>query len=175
MLLILLSFLSLVDQSAAPYPKGVSMDNLFRRPSGIYVARLTIPGRLRPVLGLREFVATTGTRSRTMAKLVACELLAKWRRQLWEIERLQLPTVHMNYDSILKLVDGSPVLRSGSYLPIAQAAAAMGVEVKDLLRQAADGHLALYCRLISKFGYTTQFKLHRSKLLSTATLHSGLS
>ena len=157
MLLILLSFLSLVDQSAAPYPKGVSMDNLFRRPSGIYVARLTIPERLRTVLGLREFVATTGTRSRTMAKLVACELLAKWRRQLWEIERLQLPTVHMNYDSILKLVDGSPVLRSGSYLPIAQAAAAMGVEVKDLLRQAADGHLALYCRLISKFGYTTQF------------------
>ena len=133
------------------------MDNLFRRASGIYVARLTIPERLRPVLGFREFVATTGARSRTMAKLIASELLAKWRRQIWDIEQLQLPTALMNYDSILKLVDGSPVLKSGSYLPITQAAAAMGLEVTDLLRQAADGHLALYCRLISKLGYTTQF------------------
>lgn len=133
------------------------MDNLLRRPSGIYVARLTIPARLRPILGSREFVASTGTRSRTMAKLVACELLAGWRRKLWEIERLQLPAALMNYDSILKLVDGSPVLRSGSYLPIAQAAAAMGLEVADLLRQAADGHLALYCRLIAKLGYTTPY------------------
>lgn len=140
-----------------PNPKGVSMDNLFRRPSGIYVARLIIPERLRTILGIREFVATTGTRSRTMAKLVASELLAKWRRQLWEIERLQLPTVLMNYDNILKLVDGSPVLRTESYLPISQAAAALGLEVADMLRQAADGHLALYCRLISKLGYTTQF------------------
>jgi integrase len=133
------------------------MDNLFRRPSGIYVARLTIPVRLRPILGFGEFVASTGTRNRTMAKLVACELLARWRRQLWDIERLQLPTALMNYASILKLVDGSPLLQSGGYLPIAQAAVALGLEVNDLLRQAADGHLALYCRLISKSGYTTNF------------------
>jgi integrase len=91
-----------------------------------------------------------------MAKLVACEMLAGWRRQLWDIERLQLPAALMNYDSILKLVDGSPILRSGSYLPVAQAAAAMGLEVGDLLRLAADGHLALYCRLSAKLGYTTQ-------------------
>lgn len=128
------------------------MDNLLRRPSGIYVARLTIPARLRPILGSREFVASTGSRSRTMAKVVASELLAAWRRKLWEIERLQLPAALMNYDSILKLVDGSPVLRSGSYLPIEQAAAAMGLEVTDLLRQAADGHLHLYCRLLGKLG-----------------------
>lgn len=133
------------------------MDHLHRRPSGIYVARLTIPARLRPILGFREFVATTGTRSRSMAKLVACELLAGWRRQLWEVDRLQLPAASMNYDSILKLADGSPYLRSGSYLPIAQAAAALGVEVDDLLRQAGDGHLSLYCRLVRKLGYTTPF------------------
>lgn len=133
------------------------MDHLHRRPSGIYVARLTIPARLRPILGFREFVASTGTRSRSMAKLVACELLAGWRRQLWEVDRLQLPAESMNYDSILKLVDGSPFLRSGSYLPIAQAAAAMGVGVEDLLRQAGDGHLALYCRLFRKLGYTVPF------------------
>ena len=53
-------------------------------------------------------------------------------------------------DSLRQLVDGSPVLRSGSYLPIAQAAAAMGLEVSDLLRQASDGQLGLYCRLIVK-------------------------
>lgn len=133
------------------------MDNLFRRPSGIYVARITIPIRLRPIIGRGEFVASTGTRSRTMAKLVACELLARWRRQLWDVERLQLPTALMNYASIIKLVDGSPVLQSGSYLPIEQAANVLGLEVNDLLRQAADGHLAFYCRLIAKPGYTTTF------------------
>jgi integrase len=133
------------------------LDNLLRRASGIYVARLTIPVRLRPILGSREFVASTGARSRTMAKLVACELLAGWRRKLWEIEQLQLPAALMNYDCILKLVDGSPALRAQSYLPIGQAAAAMGLEVADLLRQAADGHLGLYCRLMTKLGYTTQF------------------
>lgn len=133
------------------------MDHLHRRPSGIYVARLTIPARLRPILRSSEFVASTGTRSRTMAKLVACELLAGWRRQLWEIEQLQLPAALMNYQSILKLVDGSPALRSGSYLPIAQAAAAMGLEVEDLLRQAADEHLGLYFRLAAKNGYTTPY------------------
>jgi integrase len=133
------------------------MDHLHRRPSGIYVARLTIPARLRPILRSSEFVASTGTRSRTMAKLVACELLAGWRRQLWEIEQLQLPAALMNYQSILKLVDGSPALRSGSYLPIAQAAAAMGLEVEDLLRQAADEHIGLYCRLAAKNGYTTPY------------------
>lgn len=133
------------------------MDNLFRRPSGIYVARITIPIRLRPIIGRGEFVASTGTRNRTMAKLVACELLARWRRQLWDIERLQLPTALMNYASIIKLVDGSPVLQSGSYLPIEQAANVLGLEVNDLLRQAADGHLAFYCRLIAKPGYTTNF------------------
>ena len=133
------------------------MDHLHRRPSGIYVARLTIPARLRPILRSREFVASTGTRSRTMAKLVACELLAGWRRQLWEIEQLQLPAALMNYQSILKLVDGSPALRAGSYLPIAQAAAAMGLEVEDLLRQAADEHIGLYCRLVATNGYTTPY------------------
>jgi integrase len=133
------------------------MDNLLRRPSGIYVARLTVPARLRPIVGSREFVASTGTRSRTMAKLVACELLAAWRRRLWDIEQLQLPSALMNHQSILKLVDGSPTLQSGSYLSIAQAAVAMGLEVGDLLRQAADEHIWLYCRLVAKNGYTTAY------------------
>ncbi|MDR7097334.1 integrase [Hydrogenophaga laconesensis] len=92
-----------------------------------------------------------------MAKLIACEFLAGWRRKLWEIERLQLSNALMNYDSILKLVDGSPALRAGSYLPISQAATAMGLDVADLLREAADGHLALYYRFIAKQGYTARF------------------
>lgn len=47
------------------------MQNLFRRPSGIYVLRLAVPAPLRYIVGKREIVATTGTRELTIAKMVA--------------------------------------------------------------------------------------------------------
>ncbi|MEO5669070.1 MAG: hypothetical protein ABIR26_00135, partial [Ramlibacter sp.] len=43
------------------------------------------------------------------------------------------------------------------HLPLAQAAAASGILASELLRQAADGRLALYVRLANDRGYVAPF------------------
>jgi integrase len=133
------------------------MQNLERRPSGVYVARLTIPNRLRSVLGATVFVSSTGTRSLEVAKLVACELIAGWRRHLFELDRLSLLRSPMTQESLLKIADGHPLLLAGGHIPLTQAALVLGLRPEDLLRQAADGRLALYCRLQGEMGYQTPF------------------
>jgi integrase len=62
----------------------------------------------------------------------------------------------MKEDSILKIADGHPVLRTGGYLPLLQAAAVLGLDAEDLLREAADGRIAAYCRLVDEPGYLTR-------------------
>ena len=47
------------------------MQDLFRRPSGIYVLRISIPSQLRLVFHKREIVVSTGTRVLAIAKIVA--------------------------------------------------------------------------------------------------------
>lgn len=133
------------------------MQNLERRPSGIYVARLTVPVRLRAVVGATVFVASTGSRNLHVAKLVASELIAGWRRHLFELDRLSLLGSAMTQESILKIADGHPLLLAGGHLPLHQAAAAIGLAAHDLLRQAAEGRLGLYCRLQGAVGYQTPF------------------
>lgn len=133
------------------------MQNLERRPSGIYVTRLTIPIRLRAVVGARVFVASTGSRSLAVAKLVASEQIARWRRHLFDLERLSLHGPSMTHENILKIVDGHPLLLAGGHIPLLQAAAVLGLTSHDLLRQAADGRLKLFCRFDGELGYKTPF------------------
>ena len=54
------------------------MENLQRRASGIYFARLTVPAGMRHIVGQREFIATTGTHHLPVAKLDA--RLISWYR-----------------------------------------------------------------------------------------------
>ncbi|RYX93668.1 MAG: hypothetical protein EOO28_17915 [Comamonadaceae bacterium] len=111
------------------------MQNLERRPSGIYVARLTIPIRLRSIVGATAFIASTGTPQLAMAKLIASELLAGWRRHLFELERFALAGTSMNDQSIIKIADGHPLLRSMAYFPVREAASLLGLQIEDILRQ----------------------------------------
>lgn len=128
------------------------MQNLERRPSGVYVARLTIPMRLRTAVGARVFVASTGSRNLAVAKLIAAEQIARWRRHLFELDRLSLLGLSMTPENILKMADGHPLLAAGGYLPLTEAAVVVGLSPQDLLRQAAEGRLALYCRLQGELG-----------------------
>lgn len=131
------------------------MQNLERRTSGVYVARLTVPMRLRTVVGASVFVASTGSRNLAVAKVLAAEQIARWRRHLFDLDRLSLLGPSMTPENILKIADGHPLLVAGGYLPITQAATVVGLTSQDLLRQAADGQLALYCRLQGEMGYVT--------------------
>ncbi len=133
------------------------MQNLERRPSGVYVARLTIPMRLRTAVGASTFVASTGSRNLAVAKVLAAEQIARWRRHLFDLERLSLLGPSMTPENILKIADGHPLLLAGGYIPLAQAATIIGLTTHDLLRQAAEGRLALHCRLQGEEGYRTPF------------------
>jgi hypothetical protein len=59
----------------------VHVDGLFRRASGVYVARLAVPDRHRSALGKHEFMASTGSHEIAIARIVAGELLSTWRWQ----------------------------------------------------------------------------------------------
>lgn len=123
------------------------MENLQRRPNGVYVARLTVPARLRQLIGKRELISSTGTHNLVIAKLVASARLAQWRRQLFDLDRLALAgTTSMNHDSVLKIADGHPFLRGGGHLPLNMAAGALGLKASDVLRMGPDGPLSIFFR-----------------------------
>ena len=131
------------------------MQNLFRRPSGSYVLRLTVPVHLRQVIGKREIIVTTGTSELCIAKMVAGALATQWRQRFFESERLLSLSTNrsMPYQEILKLAQGHPLLLAGGHLQLSHAASASGITVTDLLRASGNGRLGLYVRPGGVRGY----------------------
>ena len=113
------------------------MDGLFRR-GGVWYARLVVPQSLRLVIGKTELVASTGVREPALARVVAAELLAGWRRRFLDLSRrLSSPM------DIEQITLGHPALSGGGYLDLAEAAKASGMDVPYLLWQASEGVLSL--------------------------------
>ena len=131
------------------------MQSLFRRPSGIYVFRISVPVLLRPIFGKREVVATTGTSELTIAKIVAGTQAAQWHQRFFDSRRLMslLGTFTMDYQEILKLTQGHPMLLGGGHLALPHASTASGISPTDLLRAASSGNLSLFVRSGGIRGY----------------------
>lgn len=123
------------------------MDGLFRR-GGVWYARIVVPQQLRHVIGKTELVASTGVREPALARVVAAELLAGWRRRLLDLTR----TLGGPLD-IERIKLGHPALSGGGYLALAEAASASGINESYLLGKAADGELRLYFRCASVPGH----------------------
>lgn len=62
--------------------------NLYRRSSGIYVVRISIPQRFRRFAGQCEIHTSTSSNILSEAKLRAAKLLSVWHQVLIEYERL---------------------------------------------------------------------------------------
>jgi hypothetical protein len=107
------------------------VDGLIRRQSGVYVARLSIPERHRQHLGKLEFIASTGTRELAVARIVSGQLLAAWRRRIYDLDHLSAGM------DILQLTTGSPLLSAGGYVSIAQASKLSGLDPDEILGLAA--------------------------------------
>ena len=103
------------------------MQNLFRRPSGVYVFRLAVPVHLRRVIGKREVVVTTGTRELPVAKIVGASLASQWLQHFFESDRLLsvTNTSTMPHEDLLKIAHGHPALLTGSHLQLPHAAKAL--------------------------------------------------
>lgn len=123
------------------------MDCLFRRPSGVYVARIVIPVRHRAALQRTEFLASTGTRELSIAKVVANHLLAQWRRQILALDGQ--PALPMD---VIKIAAGSPLLGIEGHIGLDEASSLSGIEVKDILRQASARRINLYMRIADRPG-----------------------
>ncbi|KQP21680.1 hypothetical protein ASF43_25565 [Pseudorhodoferax sp. Leaf267] len=119
----------------------------------MYVARVTVPPGLRSVLRRRELIQSTGTTVRAVAVVVASEVLARWRRQLHELGRLVVTNAPMDAAELLKIADGSPVLRAGGHMRLVAAGAVSGLGVDYLLRKAADGALGMFWRAAGVDGH----------------------
>jgi integrase len=117
------------------------MSNHLVRRGGIWWARLVVPMRLWAAIGRREFSKSCRTHDIAIAKLVASFLLARWRRQLLQVDSRAMPP------DILKLVQGSPLLTGSGQVTLAEAVDLTGITLLQLLRFAADGSLRLHCRL----------------------------
>lgn len=131
------------------------MQNLFRRPSGVYVLRLSVPAALRTAFGKTEVIASTGTRELVIAKITAGALAAQWRQRFIECARL-LASANlspMNPTELLRVADGSPLLLAGGYLPWRVAAESSGIPAVQLMRRAAEGHVQIGYRLNGVEGY----------------------
>lgn len=128
------------------------MSGLVRRgSSGVYYVRLVVPMRLRHLVGKRELVMSTRSKELMVAKIVGAELLALWRRRLFNLDRT---SQHMD---LPRLIAGSPSLTHGGLLTLAQAAAASGLDEDDLLHAASDGRMGLFHLVAGIKGHLVPF------------------
>ena len=91
------------------------MQNLVRRPSGVYVFRLSVPRRVRHVIGKREVIVSTGTRELSVAKIVGASLASQWLQHFFESDRLLsvTNTSTMPHDDLLKIAHGQLLVGLG--------------------------------------------------------------
>jgi hypothetical protein len=96
-------------------------NNLYRRPSGIYVLRITVPVRYRAQLGQREIHTSTRTTDQSAAK-AGVERLGCWaraRRKFVEAQNVRgkaISYLASNWDKLVRYTDAG-------FLPIDNNAA----------------------------------------------------
>lgn len=107
---------------------GVSC--LYRRPSGIYVARLAVPIRLRPFVGRGEIHVSTHVRELGAAKLAAHQILAHWRQRFMALD-------------IERLASSQPLLQGDGMISLPLAASATGLSEASLLNEIRTSRASL--------------------------------
>lgn len=112
-------------------------NNLYRRPSGIYVLRITVPACYRSQLGQREIHASTRTTDLCTAKAVALHLLAQWQSCMSELSQVNEK----------KVIDGSPLLAGAGLISIQDFCDAFEVSVKLVLNEVLNNNIHIACRL----------------------------
>ena len=112
-------------------------NNLYRRSSGIYVLRITVPARYRAQLGQREIHASTQTTDHSAAKAVALHLLARWHSCMSEL----------NLVNETKVIEGSPLLTGAGFISIQDFCETFEVAAKLVLQEILNHNIFVVCRL----------------------------
>ena len=112
-------------------------NNLYRRSSGIYVLRITVPARYRDHLGQREIHASTRTTDHSAAKAVGLQLLARWHSCMCEL----------NLVNETKVIEGSPLLTGAGFISIQDFCETFEVAAKLVLQEILNHNIFVVCRL----------------------------
>ena len=112
-------------------------NNLYRRSSGIYVLRITVPARYRAQLGQREIHSSTRTTDHSEAKAVALHLLARWHSCMSEL----------NLVNETKVIEGSPLLTGAGFISIQDFCETFEVSAEFVLQEILNNNIFVACRL----------------------------
>lgn len=110
-------------------------DNLYRRSSGIYVLRITVPVRYRALIGQREIHASTRTTHLANARAIAARLLEKWYASLEEFRQVDKEKIRGN----------APLLTGAGKISLALFCKSFGVELETVVQYLLAHNVPVYC------------------------------
>ncbi|MDE1645500.1 site-specific integrase [Klebsiella pneumoniae] len=109
-------------------------DNLYRRPSGIYVLRITVPVRYRALIGQREIHASTRTTHLANARAIAARLLEKWYVSLEEFRQVDKEKIRGN----------APLLTGAGKISLTRFCESFGVGLESVVQHLLAANVPLY-------------------------------
>ena len=107
---------------------------LYRRTSGIYVVRISVPQRFRRYAGQCEIPTSTGTHDLHEAKQKSTLLLAVWYQTLQAYEQLNYRT----------LSDCAPLLTGEGMISLSNFAQSIELPVSQLIREVINRNLPVF-------------------------------
>lgn len=117
--------------------------NLYRRPSGIYVLRITVPVRYRALIGQREIHASTRTTHLANAKAIATRLLEKWYASLEEFKQVDKEKIRGN----------APLLAGAGKISLALFCESFDVGLETVVPHLLADNIPLYAFVDSQRGF----------------------
>lgn len=117
--------------------------NLYRRPSGIYVLRITVPVRYRALIGQREIHASTRTTHLANAKAIATRLLEKWYASLEEFKQVDKEKIRGN----------APLLAGAGKISLALFCESFDVVLETVVPHLLADNIPLYAFVDSQRGF----------------------
>ncbi|HDG9807408.1 TPA: site-specific integrase [Raoultella planticola] len=118
-------------------------DNLYRRPSGIYVLRIIVPVRYRALIGQREIHASTRTTHLANARAIAARLLEKWYASLEEFRQVDKEKIRGN----------APLLIGAGKISLALFCDSFGVGVETVIQHLLADNVPLYALVSNQRGF----------------------
>lgn len=117
--------------------------NLYRRTSGIYVVRISVPQRFRRYAGQCEIHTSTGTHDLHEAKQKSVLLLAVWYQTLQEYEQLDYRT----------LSDCAPLLAGEGMISLSNFAQSIELPVAQLIQAVVNRNLPVFWLATGQAGF----------------------
>ena len=116
---------------------------LYRRTSGIYVVRISVPQRFRRYAGQCEIHTSTGTHDLHKAKQKSALLLAVWYQTLQEYELMDYQT----------LSGSAPLLDGEGMISLSNFAQSIELPVSQLIREVINRNLPIFWLASGQAGF----------------------